>query len=165
MQRQKVRKKATVQINKMTLQEKINIDLKAAMKAKDAAAKRGIRAIKAQLLLAKTDGSGKDLDEASEIKLLQKLVKQRKDSLAIYEKQGRADLAQVEIEEIAVIEKYLPKQMDTEALTAFLKEVIAKTGASSMKDMGKVMGMASGQLAGKTDGKTISTIVKQLLNS
>ena len=107
----------------------------------------------------------RDLDEASEIKLLQKLVKQRKDSLAIYEKQGRADLAQVEIEEIAVIEKYLPKQMDTEALTAFLKEVIAKTGASSMKDMGKVMGMASGQLAGKADGKTISTIVKQLLNS
>jgi len=158
-------KKATLQINKMTLQEKINTDLKAAMKAKDAAAKRGIRAIKAQLLLAKTDGSGKDLDEASEIKLLQKLVKQRKDSLSIYEKQGRADLAQVEIEEIAVIEKYLPKQMDTEALTVFIKEIIAKTGASSMKDMGKVMGMASGQLAGKADGKTISTIVKQLLTS
>ena len=133
------------------------------MKAKDDATKRGIRAIKAQILLAKTDGSGKALDEAAEIKILQKLVKQRKDSLAIYEEQGREDLAKIESEEITVIEKYLPKQMDTAALTTFLKEIIAKTGASSMKDMGKVMGMASKQLAGKADGKTISTIVKQLL--
>jgi len=147
----------------MSLEAKLTTDLKTAMKAKDDATKRGIRAIKAQILLAKTDGSGKALDEAAEIKILQKLVKQRKDSLAIYEEQGREDLAKIESEEITVIEKYLPKQMDTAALTAFLKEVIAKTGASSMKDMGKVMGMASKQLAGKADGKTISTIVKQLL--
>ena len=147
----------------MSLEAKLTTDLKTAMKAKDDATKRGIRAIKAQILLAKTDGSGKALDEAAEIKILQKLVKQRKDSLAIYEEQGREDLAKIESEEITVIEKYLPKQMDTAALTVFLKEVIAKTGASSMKDMGKVMGMASKQLAGKADGKTISTIVKQLL--
>lgn len=147
----------------MSLEAKITADLKTAMKAKDEATKRGIRAIKAQILLVKTDGSGKELDEAGEIKILQKLVKQRKDSLAIFEQQGRADLAQIESEEIAVIEKYLPKQMDEGALTDFLKGIIAQTGASSMKDMGKVMGMASKQLAGKADGKTISTIVKQLL--
>ncbi len=147
----------------MSLEAKITADLKTAMKAKDDATKRGIRAIKAQLLLVKTDGSGKELDEAGEIKILQKLVKQRKDSLAIFEQQGRADLAKIESEEIAVIEKYLPKQMDEGALTDFLKGIIAQTGVSSMKDMGKVMGMASKQLAGKADGKTISTIVKQLL--
>jgi len=147
----------------MSLKAQLAVDLKAAMKAKDDATKRGIRAIKAQILLSKTDGSGKELDEAAEIKILQKLVKQRKDSLAIFEKQNRADLAKIEAEEIAVIEKYLPKQMDEGALTEFLKGIIAQTGASSMKDMGKVMGMASGQLAGKADGKTISTIVKQLL--
>jgi len=147
----------------MSLEAKITADLKTAMKAKDDATKRGIRAIKAQILLMKTDGSGKELDEAGEIKILQKLVKQRKDSLAIFEQQGRADLAKIESEEIAVIEKYLPKQMDEGALTDLLKGIIAQTGASSMKDMGKVMGMASKQLAGKADGKTISTIVKQLL--
>lgn len=147
----------------MSLEAKIAVDLKTAMKAKDDATKRGIRAIKAQLLLAKTDGSGKELDEAAEIKILQKLVKQRKDSLTIFEQQNRADLAKIEAEEIAVIEKYLPKQMDEAALTDFLKGVIAKTGAASMKDMGKVMGIASKQLAGQADGKTISTIVKQLL--
>ena len=147
----------------MSLEAQLATDLKAAMKAKDDATKRGIRAIKAQILLAKTDGSGKELDEAAEIKILQKLVKQRKDSLAIYEEQNRADLAKVEAEEIVVIEKYLPQQMDEGALTDFLKGIISQTGASSMKDMGKVMGMASKQLAGKADGKTISTIVKQLL--
>ena len=147
----------------MSLESKIMQDLKAAMKAKDQVALRGIRAIKSAILLAKTDGSGKALDEAAEIKILQKLVKQRKDSLAIYEKQGREDLAKIESEEIVVIEKYLPQQMDAAALTAFLKNIVAQTGASSMRDMGKVMGMASKQLAGKADGKTISTIVKQLL--
>ena len=147
----------------MSLEAQLATDLKAAMKAKDDATKRGIRAIKAQILLAKTDGSGKELDEAAEIKILQKLVKQRKDSLAIYEEQNRADLAKVEAEEIVVIEKYLPQQMDEGTLTDFLKGIISQTGASSMKDMGKVMGMASKQLAGKADGKTISTIVKQLL--
>ena len=147
----------------MTLQERINADLKTAMKAKDDAAKRGIRAIKSQLLLVKTSGTDTEMDEAGEIKLVQKLVKQRKDSLAIFEEQGRADLAKIEAEEIAVLEKYLPQQMGEEELTTFLKGLMEKVGASSMKDMGKVMGMASKQLAGKADGKTISTIVKKLL--
>lgn len=147
----------------MSLEARIAADLKTAMKAKDDAAKRGIRAIKAAILLAKTDGTGKELDEAGEIKMLQKLVKQRKDSLDIYVKQGREDLADTEREEIAVIEKYLPEQMSEADLTEFIKGLIAQTGANSMKDMGKVMGMASKQLAGKADGKTISGIVKQLL--
>lgn len=147
----------------MSLEAKIATDLKTAMRAKDKAALRSIRAIKAQILLAKTDGSGKELDEAAEVKMLQKMVKQRKDSLSIFEKQDRAELAQTEKEEIEVIERYLPKQMDEAELTTFLQDVITKTGASSMKDMGKVMGMASKQLGGKADGKTISNIVKKLL--
>ena len=147
----------------MTLEEKINSDLKTAMKAKDQGALRSIRAIKSAILLAKTDGSGKALDEAGEIKLLQKLVKQRKDSLEIYEKQGREDLAATEREEIVVIEKYLPAQLSEEELEPIIAQIIAQTGAESMKDMGKVMGMASKQLAGKADGKTISGIVKRLL--
>ena len=147
----------------MTLEEKINQDLKNAMKAKDQTALRGIRAIKSAILLAKTDGSGQDLDEAKEIKLLQKLVKQRKDSLDIYEKQDREDLAKTEREEIEIIEKYLPAQMDPAELEAAIKAIIEQAGASSMKDMGRVMGMASKQLAGKADGKSISQIVKQLL--
>jgi uncharacterized protein YqeY len=113
--------------------------------------------------LAKTDGSGQALNETKEIKMLQKLVKQRKDSLEIYEKQNREDLAQTEREEIEVIEKYLPKQMGEAELEALIKSIIDQTGASSMKDMGKVMGMASKQLAGKADGKTISSVVKKLL--
>ena len=138
-------------------------DLKAAMKNKDEAAKRSIRAIKAAILLQKTDGSGKVLDGAGEIKLLQKLVKQRQDSLEIYEKQGREDLAQPEREEIEIIKKYLPEQMGEAELEAFLKKIIETVGATSMRDMGKVMGMASKELAGKADGKTISGVVKRLL--
>lgn len=148
----------------MSLEAKIATDLKTAMRAKDKAALRSIRAIKAQILLAKTDGSGKEIDEAAEVKMLQKMVKQRKDSLSIFEKQDRAELAQTEREEIAIIERYLPKQMDEAELTVFLQEAIAKTGASSMRDMGKIMGMASKQLGGKADGKTISNIVKKLLS-
>ncbi|MEO1259149.1 MAG: GatB/YqeY domain-containing protein [Bacteroidota bacterium] len=147
----------------MSLETKIMEDLKAAMKNKDDAAKRSIRAIKAAILLQKTDGSGKVLDEAGEIKLLQKLVKQRQDSLEIYEKQGREDLATPEREEIEVIKKYLPEQMSEADLEDVLKKIIEMTGASSMKDMGKVMGMASKELAGKADGKTISGLVKRLL--
>ncbi len=147
----------------MSLETRIAADLKTAMKAKDQGALRGIRAIKAAILLAKTDGSGKALDENAEIKILQKLVKQRKDSLDIYEKQGREDLAATEREEIAVIEKYLPEQMDEAELEAVIKQIIEQTGASSMADMGKVMGVASKQLGGKADGKTISTVVKRLL--
>jgi uncharacterized protein len=146
----------------MTLEEKIMQDLKEAMKAKDEAALRGIRAVKSAILIVKTDGSGQAIDEAKEIQILQKLVKQRKESLDIYEKQNREDLAKVEREEIAVIERYLPQQMSVEELTAALKTIIAETGATSGKDMGKVMG-ATKVFAGKADGKLISEIVKQLL--
>jgi len=148
----------------MSLETRIMPDLKEAMRNKDQAALRGIRAIKAAILLIKTDGSGKELDEAGEIKLLQKLVKQRRDSLEIFVKQGREDLAAVEREEIAVIERYLPKQLDPAELEEMLKGIVADLGASSMKDMGKVMGVASKKLAGKADGKTISGIIKGLLS-
>lgn len=147
----------------MSLEAKIAQDLKTAMKAKDKATMRSIRAIKSAILLLKTDGSGKEITEEVEIKLLQKLVKQRKESLDIFQKQNRDDLAEKEKEEISVIERYLPEQMDEGALTEVLKKIIADTGASSMRDMGKVMGMASKQLAGKADGKMISQVVKKLL--
>ena len=148
----------------MSLETRIMPDLKEAMRNKDQAALRGIRAIKAAILLIKTDGSGTELDEAGEIKLLQKLVKQRRDSLEIFVKQGREDLAAVEREEIAVIERYLPKQLDPAELEEMLKGIVAELGASSMRDMGKVMGVASKKLAGKADGKTISGIIKGLLS-
>lgn len=147
----------------MTLEERITTDLKTAMRAKDQAALRGIRAIKAEILNAKTDGSGRAIDEAREIQILSKLVKQRKDSLAIYEEQNREDLAQTEREEIEVISRYLPEQLSEEELDAAIKEVIAETGASSMRDMGKVMGIANQRLAGKAEGKAIAAKVKQIL--
>lgn len=147
----------------MSLEQKIMQDLKTAMKAKDQASLRGIRAIKSAIQLAKTDGSGKDIDEATEIKMLQKLVKQRQDSLSIFEKQDREDLAVKEREEIEVIQRYLPEQMSEAELETQLKAIIEQLGASSMKDMGKVMGAANKALAGKADGKSISTKVKQLL--
>ena len=148
----------------MSLEKNIMTELKAAMKAKDQAALRGIRAIKAAILLSKTDGSGKELDESGEIKMLQKLVKQRQDSYDIFIKQGREDLASVEKEEIDVISKFLPKQLSKEELIPIVQEIINTVGASSMKDMGKVMGMASSSLSGQADGKTLSGIVKELLN-
>jgi len=148
----------------MSLEEQINEDLKTAMKAKDQAGLRGVRAIKSAILLAKTDGSGNTIDSEKEIQILQKLIKQRNDSLEIYEKQGREDLAAVEREEIAVIKKYLPEQLEGEALEAELKAIIAETGATSAKDMGKVMGAANKRLAGKADGKSISEAVKKLLS-
>lgn len=148
----------------MSLEEKITKDLKTAMKAKDDAAKRAIRAIKSAILLLKTDGSGKEITEEIEIKLLQKLVKQRKESFDIFNKEGRDELAKKEQEEIAIIEKYLPEQMDEATVTGVLEKIIAETGASSMRDMGKVMGMATKQLAGQADGKLISQIVKKLLS-
>ena len=147
----------------MNLETRIMPDLKAAMKAKDQAALRSIRAIKAAILLVKTDGTGKELDEAGEIKMIQKLIKQRQDSLEIYEKQDREDHALTEREEIAVLQNYLPKQMSDEELSVFITDLISEVGATSMKDMGKVMGMASQRLAGKADGKTISSKVKELL--
>lgn len=147
----------------MSLEKTLMTDLKEAMKAKDQAALRTIRAVKASIQLLKTDGSGSDLNEEAEIKLVQKLMKQRQDSLAIYEEQGREDLAVTEREEIAVLKKYLPEQMSEDDLKAFIADLISKSGAAGMKDMGKVMGMASKELAGKADGKTISAHVKALL--
>lgn len=150
----------------MSLEQKVNTDLKTAMLAKDEAALRGLRAIKSAILLAKTaeGAAGTELSEDAEIKLLQKLVKQRKDSLEIFQQQNREDLAKKEQEEIAVIEKFLPKQMSAEELKAEVAAIIAATGASSPADMGKVMGVASKQLAGKADGKSISAAVKELLS-
>ena len=138
--------------------------MKDAMKAKDEKTLRGLRAIKAAIILAKTaEGAGGKLTEADEAKLLQKLIKQRKESLEIYQKQDRQDLAQKESEEIAVIEQFLPKQLSPDELKKIIG-IIQETGASSPADMGKVMGIANKQLAGKADGKTISTVVKELLN-
>ena len=148
----------------MGLEEKIMTDLKAAMLAKDEKSLRSLRAIKAAIILAKTsEGAGGVLKEEDEIKLLQKLVKQRKDSLEIYEKQNRADLADKEKEELEVIEKFLPKQMSPEELRVVIEKIINETGAASPADMGKVMGVANKQLAGKADGKTIAAMVKDLL--
>ena len=139
-------------------------DLKKAMLAKDEKSLRSLRAIKAALIQAKTaEGAGGKVSEEEETKLLQKLVKQRKDSLEIYEKQGRNDLAIKEKEEIEVIETFLPKQLSEEELREALTRIIAETGASSPADMGKVMGAANKQLAGKADGKTIAAIVKEIL--
>jgi uncharacterized protein YqeY len=147
----------------MSLQDRITPDLKAAMRAKDQASLRGIRAIKNAILLQQTDGSGTSLDEAGEIALLQKLVKSRQESLAIYEKQGREDLARPEREEIEVISRYLPEPMTDAEVEAMVREVIEQTGASSLRDMGKVMGQANARAAGRADGKQIAATVKRLL--
>jgi uncharacterized protein YqeY len=149
----------------MALEQKVMAELKTAMLAKNEAALRGLRAIKAAIILAKTsEGAGGELKEADETKLLQKLVKQRKDSLAIYQQQQRADLAQKEEEEIAIIEKFLPQQLDEAALKAILTKIITETGATSPADIGKVMGAATKQLAGQADGKTINALARELLS-
>ena len=147
----------------MSLETKVMDMMKEAMKAKDEGALRGVRAIKAAIIIAKTsEGAGGVLKEEDETKLLQKLVKQRKDSLEIFIKQGREDLAQKEREEIEVIGKFLPAQLEGDALKEIIKKIIADTGASSAADMGKVMGAANKQLAGQADGKSISAVVKEL---
>lgn len=148
----------------MNLEQKIMAELKTAMLAKNEVALRSLRAIKAAILMAKTsEGAGGELKEDDEVKLLQKLVKQRKDSLEIFQQQNRADLAQKEKEEIEVIEKFLPKQLSSEELREALVKIIAETGASSPADLGKVMGIATKQFAGRADGKTVSALVKELL--
>jgi len=148
----------------MSLQTKVMDALKEAMKAKDTIALESLRAIKSAILLAKTEaGAAAELAEEEELKLLQKLVKQRKDSAALYAQQGRNDLAEPELAQVAVIEKFLPKQLSEAEVTEAVKAIIAEVGATSAKDMGKVMGVATKQLAGKTDGKVISAIVKLLL--
>lgn len=150
----------------MSLETKVMEVMKEAMKAKDEATLRGVRAIKAAIIIAKTsEGAGGVLKEEDETKLLQKLVKQRKDSLDIYQKQNREDLAVKEQEEIAVISRFLPAQLEGEALKEAVKKIIDSVGASSPADMGKVMGAANKQLAGQADGKSISVIVKELLAS
>lgn len=148
----------------MSLEQKVMEDLKNAMRAKDEAALRTLRAIKAAILIEKTAEGGSDtISEAGETKMLQKLAKQRRDSLEIFEKQNREDLAQKEREELAIIEKFLPKQMSADELKAEVQAIITQVGAKTPADMGKVMGVASKQLAGKADGKAISETVKQLL--
>ena len=148
----------------MSLELNINAAIKTAMLAKNEPELRALRAIKAAVLLARTaEGGGGDLTEADETKLLQKLAKQRKDSLDIFRQQNREDLAKKEEEELEVIERYLPKQMDEAELRAAITAIIAETGASSPADMGKVMGVATKQLAGKADGKAIAGLVKELL--
>ena len=150
----------------MSLEEKVMSLMKDAMKSKDEATLRGLRAIKAEIIKAKTDpGANGAITEDTEMKLLQKLVKSRKDSLTIYEQQNRADLAAKEIEEIAVIEKFLPAQMSEEEVIAAVKAIIAQVGAAGPQDLGKVMGVASKQLAGKAAGNVISAVAKNLLTA
>ncbi len=148
----------------MSLEKQIMDQMKEAMKAKDTVALEALRAIKSGIILAKTEsGAKEELTADDEIKLLQKLVKQRKDSAAIYTEQGRADLAEPELAQVAVIEKFLPAQLSEAEVEAAVAKIIAEGGFSGMAAMGQVMGMASKQLAGQADGKTISTIVKKLL--
>jgi uncharacterized protein YqeY len=147
----------------MSLEETINADIKTAMLAKNEAALRALRAVKSAILLAKTSGGGTVISQDEEMKILQKLVKQRKESVDIYEKQGRADLSKGELEEIAVIEKYLPAQMSEADIRAELKKLVDSLGAKSPADTGKVMGAASKAFAGKADNKLVAAIVKELL--
>ena len=149
----------------MSLQERVMTEMKAAMRAKDTLKLEALRAIKSELLLAQTkSGSKEELAEEEELKLLQKLVKQRRDSAVIYKEQGREDLAQPEIDQAAVISLFLPEQLSEAEVEAKVEEIIARTGAAGMKDMGNVMGIASSELTGKADGKTISMIVKKKLS-
>lgn len=148
----------------MGLEKLVMEEIKVAMKAKNEAGLRGLRAIKAAIILAKTaEGANGELKPEDETRLLQKLVKQRKDSLTIFEQQNRADLAIKETEEIAVIEKFLPKQLSESELKEAITKIMVDLGASSAADLGKVMGVATKQLAGLSDGKAISTAVKELL--
>lgn len=148
----------------MSLQDKVMTEMKAAMRAKDSIKLEALRAVKSAILLAQTSGAGSEgMTEDEELKLLQRLVKQRKESAAIYTEQGREDLAQPELEQAAVIEQFLPEQLSEEEIEKEVESIIASTGATGMQDMGKVMGMASKQLAGKADGRTISEVVKRRL--
>lgn len=148
----------------MSLQQDVMAAMKTAMKEKDQLALAALRAVKSEILLAQTQtGTKEELTSEEEIKILSKLVKQRKDSAAIFAEQNRADLAEPELAQAKVISQFLPEQLSEDEITNVVKEVIAKVGAEGMKDMGKVMGVVTQQLAGKADGKTISTIVRQQL--
>ena len=148
----------------MSLQDSVMTALKAAMKSKDTVALTALRSVKSAILLAQTSGSGAELNEAEEFKLLQKLVKQRRDSAAIFTDQNRLDLAEPELAEVEVISQFLPQLLEESEVEKVVVETIASLGASGMKDMGRVMGVVSKTLAGKTDGKTISTLVKAKLS-
>jgi uncharacterized protein YqeY len=148
----------------MSLELEIMAKLKDAMKAKDEAALRGLRAIKAALLLMKTSGNDQ-ITKEDELKMLQKLVKQRQDSLAIFQQQSRADLAEKEMEEIKIIEQFLPKQMTEDEIKIAIKEIISEVGATGIQDIGKVMGVATKKLAGRADGKIISAFTKEILSA
>lgn len=148
----------------MSLETQVMESLKEAMKAKNTVALESLRAIKSAILLAKTETGANELTESDELKILQKLVKQRKDSAALYAQQGRNDLAEPELAQMAVIEKFLPAQLSEAEVEEALKGIIAQVGATNSKDMGKVMGVATKQLAGKADGKLISELVKKLLS-
>ncbi|WP_294276537.1 GatB/YqeY domain-containing protein [uncultured Chryseobacterium sp.] len=148
----------------MSLENTINEAIKTAMRAKDKVALDSLRAVKSQILLVKTEAKGADVSAEQEIAILQRMVKQRKDSYDQFTAQGRNDLAEVEEAQMKVIEEFLPKQLTTEELEAEMKNIIAETGAESGKDLGKVMGMASKTLAGKSDGKSISEMAKRLLS-
>lgn len=148
----------------MSLSTQIMDSMKEAMRAKDTVALEALRAIKSEILLAQTaSGSKEEITEADEIKILKKLVKMRKDSYEIFTAQNRADLAEPELAQIAVIEKFLPAQLSEAEVEAIIAKIIAETGASGIASMGKVMGLASAQIGGQAEGKTISTIVKKLL--
>jgi uncharacterized protein YqeY len=147
----------------MSLESKVMEEMKTAMKAKDEAGLRTLRAIKAAILIEKTSGGATEMTEADEMKLLQKMAKQRRDSLEIFKAQNREDLAAKEEEELAILARFLPQQMSADDLRAAIKEIIAQTGATSPADMGKVMGAANKQLAGKADGKAIAEFVKEML--
>lgn len=148
----------------MSLESQVMEAMKAAMKSKDTVTLEALRAIKSAILLAKTSGGSGELTDADEMSLLQKLVKQRRDSAAIYQQQNRLDLANPELAQVTVIEQFLPKQLSEDEVEAAITPIVERLGAVSIKDMGKVMGEASKELAGKTDGKTISLIVKKLLS-
>lgn len=147
------------------LQQDIDQQIKSAMLSKNEARLRGLRAIKAAILLAKTEkGASEELSEEGEVKVLQKLAKQRKESAEIYQSQNRTDLYTIEVEELQVIEEFLPQQMNEEEIVSYIKDAILRLGASNMKDMGKVIGLANKELAGRAEGKLISSVVKQLLS-
>lgn len=148
----------------MKLEEKIMSEMKSAMKAKDKIALEALRAIKSAILMAKTDGSGDELDESTEIALLQKQIKMRKDAAEQFESQNRKEMAENELKQAEVIERFLPKQMSDEEIKSVVIAIIQEVGAESMKDMGKVMNLANEKMAGKADGKTIANMVKNLLN-
>lgn len=147
----------------MSIQTEVSEQIKTAMKAKDTVSLEALRALKSAFLLANTSGANVSMSEAEELKIVQKLVKQRHDSASIYSEQGRMDLAEPELAQASVLEQFLPKQMSEAELTSAIQSIINSSGASSIKDMGKVMGIASKDLAGKADGKSISEVVKKLL--